>query len=237
MSNVKQLAELISKMTVIDLSQTLEENMPVVPSHSRYSHTLLDSFETGSIALAYQLLINEHCGTHMDATAHFIQEGQPSHQYMDETPVTQFYGRALTLDFSHYSATDSVQVEEIEAWEREYEPIQTGDMVFFYFGWDKYWLPRTVSQKFSKEWPGISEASAQLMVNRGVKVVGCDAIAIDGSTATKSPAHYVLLGNGINIIENLARLSEIIGESYVFVAPLKVKQGSGAPMRALAFKA
>ncbi len=236
MSNVKQLTELISKMTVIDLSHTLEENMPVVQSHTRYYHTLIDSFETGSIALAYQLLINEHCGTHMDATAHFIQEGHPAHQYMDETPVTQFFGRALTLDFSHYTETDSVQVEEIEAWERENEQIQPGDIVFFYFGWDKYWLPRIVSRQFSKAWPGISGEAAELMVKRGVKVVGCDAIAIDGCTASQAPAHYALLGNGVNIIENLARLNEIIGESYVFVAPLKVKHGSGAPMRALAFK-
>jgi kynurenine formamidase len=236
MSKVKQLSELFSTMQVIDLSHTYEENMPVVLSHSRYFHTLWDSFETESIALAYQLIMNEHCGTHMDATAHFIQEGHPAHQYMDETPVTQFFGRALTLDFSHYTETDLVSAAEIEQWEQEHEPIQAGDIVFFRFGWDKHWVPRNVSLQFSKAWPGISGEAAELLVARGVKVVGCDAIAIDGKASTGAPAHYALLGNGVNIVENLTKLEQIIGESYVFIAPLKVKQGSGAPMRALAFK-
>jgi kynurenine formamidase len=235
MSKVSQLAELLSTMKVVDLSHTLEENMPVVQSHSRYYHTLLDSFETGSIALAYQLMMSEHCGTHMDATAHFIKEGHPAHLYMDETPVAKFYGRALTLDFSHYTAEDEVTAEEIEQWERDNQPILPGDIVFFRFGWDRYWIPRTKSLDFSLAWPGINKEAAELLVARDIKVVGCDAIAIDGSSADKSPAHYVLLGNGVNIIENLTRLDQILGESYVMVAPLKVKQGSGAPMRALAF--
>ncbi|WP_274653146.1 cyclase family protein [Paenibacillus humicola] len=235
MSKASQLSALLSSMKVIDLSQTLEENMPVVESHSRYYHTLIDSFETGSIALAYQLLIGEHCGTHMDATAHFIHEGHPAHRYMDETPVEHFFGRALTLDFSHYTETNAVTPGEIERWERENQPIRQGDIVLFRFGWDRYWVPRTVSRDYSRKWPGITGEAAELLVARGVKTVGCDAIAIDGSKAPESPAHYALLGNGVNIVENLTNLDQIVGESVVFIAPLKVKTGSGAPMRALAF--
>lgn len=124
---------------------------------------------------------------------------------------------------------------EIEQWEQDNERIQAGDIVFFRFGWDKYWVPRTVSLQFSKAWPGISGEAAQLLVDRGIKVVGCDAIAIDGKVSQNAPAHYTLLGNGVNIVENLTKLEQIIGESFVVIAPLKVKQGSGAPMR-LAFK-
>jgi kynurenine formamidase len=236
MSKAKQLSDLLSSMKVIDLSHTYEEDMPVVLSHSRYFHTLWDSFETGSIALAYQLIMNEHCGTHMDATAHFIQEGHEAHRYMDETPVTQFFGRALTLDFSHYTENDNVSAAEIEQWEKENQPIEAGDIVFFRFAWDRYWVPRSSSLQFSKAWPGISGEAAEYLVKRGVKVVGCDAIAIDGSSSPGAPAHYALLGSGVNIVENLTRLDEIMGESVAFIAPLKVKQGSGAPMRAIAFK-
>ncbi|WP_309120513.1 cyclase family protein [Paenibacillus sp.] len=235
MSEAKQLAEMLFRMQVIDLSHTYEEDMPVVLSHSRYFHTLWDSFDTGSIALAYQLVMNEHCGTHMDATAHFLREGHEAHRYMDETPTTQFFGRALTIDVSFLDETGSVSRENIEEWERSHQRIESGDIVFFRFGWDRYWVPRTVDLKYAKEWPGLSEDGALYLVEKGVKVVGCDVIAIDGSAAEGAPAHYALLGNGVNIVENLTKLDEILGESVVFIAPLKVKRGSGSPLRALAF--
>jgi kynurenine formamidase len=236
MSTLKQLSHLLNNLKIIDLSHTLEEDMPIVPSHNRYFHTLWDSFETGSRALAYQLLINEHTGTHVDSTAHFMKEGHPAHQYMDETPLTQFFGRALTLDFSHYTETDEVTVVEIQQWEQDYQPIEPGDIVIFRFGWDRHWVPRSVSQTFAKSRPGITGAAAEYLVSKKVKTVGCDVISIDGSYSPESAAHYALLGNGINIIENLTRLDEIVGESFVFIFPLKIKQGSGSPIRAVAFK-
>jgi kynurenine formamidase len=236
LSKIKQLSELLSGMRIIDLSHTLEEDMPIVPSHNRYFHTLWDSFEHGSLALAYQLIINEHTGTHIDATAHFIKEGHPAHQYMDETPLTQFFGRALTLDFSHYTETDSVTTEEIVQWERQNYSIEAGDIVNFNFGWDRHWLPRSVSQTFAKSRPGISGEAAEYLVSKKVKVVGCDVISIDGSSSSGAPAHYALLGSGVNIVENLTRLEEIHGESYILIFPLKIKQGSGSPIRAVAFK-
>ncbi len=72
MSHIMSMYKQLAQMKVIDLSHVLEEDMPVYPTHSRYFHTLWDSFETGSPAMVYQLIINEHCGTHMDSTAHFF---------------------------------------------------------------------------------------------------------------------------------------------------------------------
>jgi kynurenine formamidase len=236
MSTVKQLSQLLDSMTLVDLSHTLEEDMPIVPSHNRYFHTLWDTFAHGSRALSYQLLINEHTGTHVDATAHFMQEGHPAHQYIDQTSLTQFFGRALTLDFSHFTELNEVTVEEIQQWEQENQQIEAGDIVNFYFGWAQYWVPRSVSQKFAKLRPGLTGAAAEYLVSKKVKTIGTDVISIDGSLSTDAAAHYALLGNGVNIIENLNRLEEILGESYIFILPLKIKEGSGSPVRAIAFK-
>src|SRR5690606_8363266 len=95
MSEVKGLLAALQQLEMIDLTHVLEEEMPVFPTHSRYYHTKWDTFETGSPALVCQLLINEHCGTHMDATAHFLQEDHPEHKYMADTPLSQCMGRAL----------------------------------------------------------------------------------------------------------------------------------------------
>ncbi|TVY11291.1 cyclase family protein [Paenibacillus cremeus] len=236
LSSAKMLSALLNDLQVIDLSHTLEENMPSYPTHSRYFHTLWDHFDQGSRALVYQLILNEHTGTHMDATAHFIQEGHPAHRYMAETEITQFFGRALTLDFSHYEAKDTVSLEEIVTWEQQNGSIETGDIVLLRFGWDRYWTPRTVDHPYTKSWPGLGGEAAEYLAGKRVKAVGCDTLAIDSSFASGTPAHYALLGNGVNIIENLTRLEQILGESFVFAFPLKIKEGSGSPIRALAFK-
>jgi kynurenine formamidase len=236
MSKAKQLSTLLQSMEVIDLSHTLEEDMPIYPTHSRYFHTLWDSFETGSQALLYQLMINEHCGTHIDATAHFLKEDHPEHHYMAETPVSQCFGRALTLDLSFFKDTDLVTAELIQQWEQEHYSIEKGDIINFRFGWDRYWEPRSVSRDYSKSWPGLSGEGAEYLVSKRIKAVGCDVLAIDSYYAVGAPAHYALLGNGINIIENLTKLEQIIGESYMVAFPLKIKEGSGSPIRAIAFK-
>jgi len=237
MTGPSAMAEMLRTMQAVDLSHTLEEHMQIAPSHSRYYHTLWDSHETGSIALANQLIMNEHTGTHVDATAHFMAKGDPAHRYIDETPLSQFYGRALTIDCSHYDDRGLVTVEEIEDWQRRSGlSIEPGDIVLFRFGWDRYWVPRTISRDYVKSWPGLSREAAQYLVGKQVKTVGCDTIAIDSSYKSDAPVHYVLLGNGVNIIENLTRLDQVLGECFLFVLPLKVKEGSGSPVRALAFK-
>ncbi|GGF98438.1 cyclase family protein [Paenibacillus abyssi] len=236
-SLVKQMQSMLSQMRMVDLSHILEEDMPVYPTHSRYFHTQWDSFETGSPALVCQLLINEHCGTHIDATAHFLREGDPQHRYMSETELTQCYGRALTLDFSHYTDQDLVSKLEIEQWENSNQTIEEGDIVLFRFGWDRYWAPRSVNRTYVASWPGISGEAAAYLADKRIKAVGCDTLAIDSSSSSENAAHYALLGSGINIIENLTRLEEVLGESLVMVMPLKIKGGSGSPIRAVAWKA
>ncbi|MDB5085814.1 MAG: putative cyclase [Bacilli bacterium] len=234
--SIKDLGKMLNQFEVIDLTHVLEEDMPVYPTHSRYAHTLWDSFETGSPALVYQLLINEHCGTHMDATAHFLKQDHPEHRWMAEISTDKFHSRALTMDFSHYGDTDLVSKAEIEAWERENLQIEPNDTVLLHFGWDRHWTPRSVGHAYTKSWPGVSEAAAVYLAEKRIKAIGCDTLAIDSSYSTTNPAHYVLLGNGIVIIENLTNLGKISGESYLFAFPLKIKEGSGSPIRAIAFK-
>ncbi|UQZ83412.1 Kynurenine formamidase [Paenibacillus konkukensis] len=235
MEQIRSCLELLAGMRLIDLSHTLEEEMPVYPTHSRYFHTKWDSFDTGSPALVGQLLINEHCGTHVDATGHFLQEGHPEHRYMAETPLSNCMGRAVTLDFAHYTDQDLVSIDELREWEQANGPIEPGDIVLFRFGWDRHYAPRNVDRSYTASWPGISGEAAEYLVSRKIKAVGCDTLAIDGSGSSGNPAHYSLLGSGINIFENLKGLDRTLGESFFIGLPLKIKGGSGSPVRAVAF--
>lgn len=229
MTQVESLAALVAGMTVVDLSQMLEEDMPVVPSHPRFFHGLWDSPATGSAASAYQLVLSEHTGTHVDATAHFIPAGDS----IDETDIGQFYGRAVTLDVSFCGAGDAVSGDRLESIGGD---IRHGDIVLFRFGWDRFWKPRSVSNEYATDAPIIDADAARWLVRRGVKAVGSDTMSLDGGRAPGAPVHNTLLGNGVNLIENLTNLDQIIGESFVVIAPLKVRAGTGGPARAIAFR-
>ncbi|QIQ20795.1 cyclase family protein [Zophobihabitans entericus] len=76
---------------------------------------------------------------------------------------------------------------------------------------------------------------AEYLRDKDIKAVGTDAIAIDATEHGDHPAHYTLLGANIAIIENLTNLKQLT-QPFIFLAfPLKIKQGSVSPIRAVAF--
>ena len=81
----------------VDLSQPLEEGMPVWPTLSHYFKTLWCSIHYGDQATAHQLVLNEHTGTHVDAPAHFLPPDHPHHRWVDEVPLERWMGRACLV--------------------------------------------------------------------------------------------------------------------------------------------
>lgn len=236
MSALADLAHLLGRMDLVDLSQPYLEDMPAQHGHSRYFHGLWDSFETGSIALSYQLVLNEHSGTHVDAPAHFVPTGHPAHRTIDEEPLDRFHGRALTFDVRERVGSEVVSAADLLHLEAALGvQIGKGDIVFLHFGWDQLWGPRSQGRDYVTSYPGLSRDGAELLVERGVSTVGSDTISIDPTGVADAPAHQVLLGSGVLIVENLTSLARVVGQSYAFIAPLKIGGGSGAPTRAFAF--
>lgn len=210
--------------------------MPSYPTHSKYFHTLWESYWHGDVAVAYQLLMNEHSGTHVDAPAHFMRpESGPAHVWIDEVEPTALMGPAMKIDLSdRVPERGLVDSTMIEAWEAEHRPITEGSIVLFRFGWDLKWAPRPNGNAYVANWPGLAKSGAELLVRRGVKAVGTDAISLDADQNQEFPAHYTLLSRRILIIENLASLHRLPEEFLFLAAPLRIRGGSGSPIRALA---
>ena len=217
----------------VDLTHTLEEGIPVWPTHARYGHTLYESYELGDTACQYRLTLGEHTGTHIDAPLHFIREGD-AHYDIASVPLDRLAGRAATIDVTDLKPRETVPVERIERWEREHGEITADDRVLFRFGWDEYWDAGADGRRFLDDWPGLSGEAAAYLTEKEVAIVGCDTLAIDATGADDSPAHYTLLGNETYIVENLANLRELPPFSTLLTLPLKVKDGSGSPIRAVA---
>lgn len=233
--NVLDVSELLKNhYTMVDLSHTLEEGMPAWSTHARYGHTVYESYEFGDVACHYRLTMSEHTGTHMDAPLHFISSGS-AHVAMDQVPLNQVFGRAAKIDASHLPKRGLLSKQDVTQWEQTNGELKQGDIVLIRFGWETLWGLRPNDQQFMRDWPGVGKDAAEYFVSKGVQVVGTDALAIDAFGNETNEAHYTLLGNQVLIVENLCNLDKLTPFSLFFALPLKVKEGSGSPVRAIAF--
>jgi kynurenine formamidase len=235
MNKFKQLDDLLRGMELVELSHTLEEHIPIWPTHSKFLHTLWHSYWHGDEAIDFQLLINEHNGTHVDAPAHFMKEG-PAHLWINEMPIRTFFGPCVVLDLSFIGSQGVVEVEHVQAWEADNGNVEAGDIVIFNLGWAKYWKKRPDDKQYVTNWPGIGRTAADYLVSKGIQMAGVDTLAVDVFDSKENPAHHVFLGNKIPIVENLANLDQMSKRGYFFALPLPIKDGSASPIRAVAFR-
>ncbi|GGL42088.1 cyclase [Halarchaeum grantii] len=218
---------------LVDLTHALEEGVPTVPTHARYGHTRYESYEEGDVACHYRLTLGEHTGTHVDAPLHFIAEGD-AHYDISSVPLDRLVGRAATIDVTDVGPNETVPADRIREWEAEHGELTEGDRVLFRFGWDRHWDTGADGTYYMEEWPGLSEEAAAYLTDADVAVVGCDTAAIDVSGTEEFPVHYELLGNEVYIVENLTNLEALPPFSLLATFPLKIEDGSGSPIRAVA---
>lgn len=233
-SPVDTLVDLLGTCEVIDLSQTFEEGMPTYPSHSKFFRTLWESYWHGETAVVYQLLVGEHTGTHVDAPAHFIHEGNAQHIWIDEVPLTSFLGRGVSIDVRAMVRNHHYDTDVIHRFEEANGSIRPMDIVLFNTGWAQTWALKPDYREYLKGWPGPTPALAELLRDRQIRATGADNLGFDVHGTKDFPAHYTLLGAGIPIFENLVNL-DLLPPFFTFIAlPLKIKDGSGSPVRAVA---
>ncbi len=217
----------------IDLSHTLEEEMPAWPTHARFGKTLYEDYAAGDVARHYGLTMSEHTGTHMDAPLHFIPSG-PAHYGADRIPLDRLAGRAATIPVMGLGPGELLPAGRIQEWEDEHGRLEAGDRVLFRYGWDERWRTGPEGRRFLENWPGLSGGAAEYLVGRGVALVGCDTMAVDAGDTRENPAHHALLGNEVYVVENLKNLDRLPPFCVFLALPLKIKDGSGSPVRAVA---
>ena len=226
MTVTEKLLDLIGTARFVDMTQDLEEGIPYWPTQPRFEAEIGDHQSKGCESYWRKITFCEHSGTHIDAFSHFFEGGQN----VDEIPLTKIMGRAVNIDATNLPPCGLVTVDDIRAFEAKYGPIEKDDIVFFRFGWDEKWSD---TDACLKDWPGTSQEAAEYLLSKGVKAVGCDTLALD-ACGSKNESHQVLLGNGVNIIENVNRLGDLPPFFAVIGLPCRVKGGSGSTMRLIA---
>ena len=236
MTDLLALTANLKKARLLDLSQTLEEHMPNFPTHSRFFHNLWGSYWHGDRALTYQLVMNEHNGTHVDAPAHFISDAKPeANRTIEAVPLDRLIGRGVRIDCQGFSEGQCASHDFIAQWEKQHNPIEAGDVVLFNFGWSAYWGLRPHNRRYLEDWPGVSMDAAEYLIEKSVAAIGVDTLSPDPPEALRTkPIHPIVLEKQILIIENLTHLEQL-PDFFLFIAlPLKIRNGSGSPLRAVA---
>ncbi|RVX37775.1 kynurenine formamidase [Nonomuraea polychroma] len=209
-------------MELVDLSVPIETGMPVYPGDPEVSvGPALTVARDGVNVLALHL--GSQSGTHVDAPFH-IDDALPA---LDELPLERFCGPAVVVDVRGLPPRSAIGAERFEGLEPAIVLVATG--------WSAYWGTDAYQAH-----PFLTEEAAALLVERGVRTVGIDALSVDPTPAQDFPAHRVLCGAHAVIAENLTGLERLLDAQRrgrpieVFMLPLRLPGADGAPVRALA---
>ncbi len=168
---------------------------------------------------------------HLDAPYHELQNGKT----VDQMPVDKFLGDAVVLD----ARSRSGRGVTLECVRKQLDEIQENDAVLLRTDWDK----KYDSPEYFEGSPFISMELAQVLVDKKARCVGIDFPIPEDTErrkrnepdAEKPVIHYLLLGNGVYIIESMANLHKISEKRpFLITLPLNIVGADGFPVRAVA---
>lgn len=241
MDNVASLANLLGKMKRVDLAPKLERGMPKFPTHP---HMVIDPTMTHPHDGYYcqSISMAEHTGCHCDAPAHIHADRM--NETVDMLQVDKLVATARVYDFSDrdWKPGQVLTADDILEYERKHgAPVADGEIALVNFGWLKnYWFTDHRAYFYARNQPGMDEGVAELFRDRKVRAVGADTIACEIATVDSvmgdAPGHERhWLPNGILILECVARMELLPRSCFLFAAPLPIENGSGSPLRPIAF--
>ena len=243
-------------MTWFDLSVPLRTGMPVYPGDPEVRIASALTVEADG-ANVLSLGLGSHSGTHADAPLH-VGDGWAA---LDELPLSLFGGVAEIVDVRDVArggAITAAHLAGIAPAGSAGEPGKPGypgspeKILLLHTGCAAAWG----TEEYLKH-PWLEAAAAQLIVDRGYRAVGLDALSVDptspgathgdqqgnqdgGPAGGGFPAHDILAGNGCIIVENLTGLEQVQratdagSDVELFLFPLSIPGADGAPIRAVA---
>ena len=228
------LQAVLERCRLVDLSQPLGARTVLWPG----SRPLVASVRATVRADGHYLRdldIVEHCGTHLDAPAHFVTDGA----HVDDLTLEQLVRPLVVLDVRALVGDDpdfTLSAGDVERIEERDGMIPAGVAVAVCTGWDRFVdAPARYIGVPGPNCPGIGVDAAELCVARGVVGVAIDTRGIDPGHRTDCPAHHVTLGAGLWHLEGVVGLHQVPSRgARLFAAVLPLVDGSGAPARVFA---
>lgn len=234
----------------IDLTHTLDPDFPVLILPEQFGQCAPFKIEEvshyddrGPAWYWRNFSCNEHTGTHFDAPVHWVTGKDIPNSSVDTLDPAGFVRPACVLDFTTEVAADPdfvLTADHIRAWEKSHGEIPKGWWVLFRTGWSKRdWKDYLNFRDDGAHSPGPDAGAVRLMIERDVVGFGVETIGTDAGQAfafePQYPAHTLLHGAGKFGLQCLKNLDLLPARgALILSAPLKIKHGSGSPLRVLA---
>jgi kynurenine formamidase len=231
---------------IVDLSHAYDSQAIFWPTAEAFR---LEKVADGVTPAGYYYASNnfftsEHGGTHIDAPVHFAQ----GHQSVDQIPLDHLIGRAIVIDVAEASSRNAdyqVSVDDFQRWEAAHGQIPRDAIVLLRTGFARHWpdaarylgtAERGEAAVAKLHFPGLHpDAAKWIVANRPIKAIGLDTASIDYGQSTRYESHQILYGRDIPAFENLASLERLPATgAHIVALPMKIKGGSGAPLRVIA---
>lgn len=212
-------------MNHIDLSHTIEHGMityrglpaPLICDYlsreaSRKVYADGTEFHIGRIDMV------ANTGTYIDSPFHRYADGKD----LAELPLSSLAGIEGVV----------VHVEKQCITRAHFDGLDLRDKaVLIHTGWSRHWR----TDDYFENYPFVSEDAALFLRDSGARIVGIDSYNIDDTQGKTRPAHSILLGAEIPIVEHMTGLGSLPDDGFAFYAvPPKIQAFGTFPVRCFA---
>ena len=226
-------------MKLIDLSREIYHKMPRLLNHPAIIITTFSTHDEVREADGYKfssatmsLALGDHAGTHVDAPVHF--DARPGAVGIDQVPLEDFFLDAVCLDLSHKPLKSDITIDDLEKAETAAGvTIAPNDMVLLHMDFYRRCYGK---DGYLTDFPGLTRELATWLGRRGIKMFGVEAVSPGRPGRNNFEVHHVCRDMGFTHVEGLVNMEKLIGKKrFKFIGfPLKIKGGTGSPIRAVA---
>ncbi|CAN0351633.1 unnamed protein product, partial [Ectocarpus sp. 4 AP-2014] len=206
---------------VVDLSRPIDSELPGV-TITTAKRLEVEGWNATTLSLY------SHSGTHLDAPRHFVPGGAT----LDQQDLNVCCGPARVIDLTPVQPAELLTVERFEA---AAGSVQRGERLLLRTDWHKTYP----GDDYRNALPRISVGLAEWLVERGVAMIGVEppSVADVNQLEELTAVHRTLFEGGVLIVEGLCDLDKLASDRVEFVAlPLRILDGDGSPVRAIAIE-
>jgi arylformamidase len=203
---------------LIDISQLLQDGMPVYPGDTPFTTRRQLEIADGAVCNLADFTMSMHGGTHVDAPLHFLPDGAA----VPDLALERFCGPAKVVELDVRTAVDAGDLAGLG--------ITSGDRILLKIPANE---AKDDSPVCKPDFIGLTAAAAAYLVAQNIALVGINCCSVENDPSNQFSVHRQLLAAGIPIVENLRLAAVAVGEYYLFCFPLKLAGANGAPARAV----
>lgn len=219
---------------IVDLGHEMYHDMPNIGGAqvAFWPISSFDKAETisgGKVSMeSKMMLLPEHCGTHLDVPRHCVRGATD----VADVPLERLVLPGHLLDLTHKGKRNPISIDDLKAAAaKSGREIGSGNALLVWTGADADWG----KPGFAQERTFLPVDTARWLVDQDITLFGTDLIGMDDPDEWWWPTHRVWLEAEICMVQQMCNLGRLVGKDFLLVvAPLKIREGTGCPVRPLA---